>query len=141
MTQKILIVDGSRAMRKMLELKLNHEDIEVDLAVSANQALGKAHRQLYSLVTTAASLPDEDTQKFVSDLRRVPGYQHTSLLVVTGNDVDPTDFDPRLNIDAIFPKSKGIDALASEILRHMPDSPPTLDETTTMLFTFPQAER
>lgn len=138
MTHKILVVDGSRAIRKMVELRLSDEHVSVLAAAGGNQALAKAHRELCSLVTTAISLPDEDCRKFIADLRRVPGYQNTPVLVISGDDVPEDYFDANLNVAAVLTKSDGIDALIDAIHYHMPNQAPTAEDATTAIFTIPQ---
>lgn len=122
----------------MVEIKLAGEQVEVHTAAGGNQALAKAHRDLFSLVTTAISLPDEDCRKFIADLRRVPGYQGTPILVVSGDEVPDAYFDHELEVGSVLKKSDGIDALIDAILYHMPDQEPTADDATTAVFSIPQ---
>lgn len=135
---KILVVDGSRATRKMVELKLSDEQFSVQAAAGANQALAKAHRELFSLVTTAISLPDEDCRKFIADLRRVPGYQNTPVLVVSGDEVPENYFEAELGVTAVLTKGEGIDALVEAIHRYTPEKAPSAEDATTAIFTILQ---
>ncbi|HHJ18282.1 MAG TPA: response regulator [Gammaproteobacteria bacterium] len=115
MTRRILIVDGSRAVRKMLQLTLRNENFEVTIAASSNQALAKLGRQHYDLVCTSMMLPDESGIAFIAAARRRPGYRFTPILLVTGNDINATELEPELGITGIIQKSEGIPALASHL--------------------------
>ena len=123
MTQTVLIVDSSRAARKMLELKLKAHGVDVLHAASANQALAKLHRHAISLITTAKALPDENCAAFISEIRNTQGFENTPIIVLTGDEVDESSFDPKLRIDRICQKSLGIGPLTECILDTLASSP------------------
>lgn len=123
MKQTVLVVDGSRAARKMLELKLKKHEVEVIHAASANQALAKLHRYPVSVITTAYALPDEDCSKFIAEVRNTPGFENTPVIVVSGDELDASAFDAELKVARIFPKSLGIAHLTEEIMETLAESP------------------
>ena len=123
MTQTVLIVDSSRATRKMLELKLKAHGVEVLHAASANQALAKLHRHPISLITTAKALPDEQCSAFIAGIRNTHGFENTPIIVLTGDEVSEASFDPELKISRICQKSLGIGPLTNCILETLAESP------------------
>jgi CheY-like chemotaxis protein len=123
MLQRVLIVDSSKATRKMLELKLKGPHLEVIHAASANQALAKLHRQEISLITTAKALPDDHCSAFIAEIRQTPGFEDIPIIVLTGDEVDETTFDPDLRITRICQKSLGIAQLTECIRETLATSP------------------
>ncbi len=123
MPQTVLIIDSSRAARKMLELKLKAQGVDVIHAASANQALAKLHRHEISLITTAKALPDENCEAFIAEVRKTPGFENTPIIVLTGDEVDESSFDPDLKISRICQKSLGIDRLTDCIVETLAESP------------------
>ena len=123
MTQTVLIVDSSRAARKMLELKLKAHGVEVLHAASANQALAKLHRHAISLITTAKALPDEQCAAFIAEIRSTHGFENTPIIVLTGDEISEESFDPELKISRICQKSLGIGPLTDCILETLAESP------------------
>ena len=123
MLQRVLIVDSSRAARKMLELKLNGPNLEVIHAASANQALAKLHRYEISLITTAMALPDENCASFIAEIRQTPGFEDTPIIVLTGDELEENAFEPELKITRVCQKSLGIPRLTECILDVLAASP------------------
>ncbi len=123
MAQTVLIIDSSRAARKMLEVKLKAHGVEVIHAASANQALAKLHRHEISLITTAKALPDENCAAFIAEIRKTHGFENTPIIVLTGDEVDASSFDPGLQINRICQKSLGIGPLTDCILETLAESP------------------
>ena len=123
MSQTVLIVDSSKAARKMLELKLKKHDVEVLHAASANQALAKLHRHPISLITTAKVLPDEQCAAFIADIRSTHGFEDTPIIILTGDEVSKASFPPELKISRICQKSLGIGPLTDYILETLAESP------------------
>jgi DNA-binding NtrC family response regulator len=123
MAQTVLIIDSSRAARKMLEVKLKAHGVEVIHAASANQALAKLHRHQISLITTAKALPDENCSTFIAEVRKTHGFENTPIIVLTGDEVDASSFDPSLKISRICQKSLGIGPLTECIVEALAESP------------------
>ncbi len=130
MKPRVLVVDGSRAMRRILSRKLDQLGIEIIEAASSNQALAKLGQHQISLITTALLLPDEDGLAFIRAVRRLSLHQNTPILIVSSDNRVSTDLDPqnKLNIREIIDKSKGLDFLLKKITAACPPAQSLLME-------------
>ncbi|MGF1643263.1 MAG: response regulator [Thiotrichales bacterium] len=117
MPQRILIVDSSKLVRRILEQRLDAPGRMVATAGSSNQALAKLMRDNYDLISTALDLPDETGFAFVRAVRALPGYARTSIIVVTGNTLEARAPIAQLGISAVIGKGGGIDALTAALRR------------------------
>ncbi len=129
MKRRILIVDGSRTVRRMLEQQLTRRGYRVDTAGSANQALAKLIRAPYDLVSTGLQLPDEPGTAFAAALRELRGQRHVPLVILSGDEDAARRLDPALRVAAVLDKRAGPAVLATqlqEILDQLPatDPPP-----------------
>ncbi len=129
MTPRVLVVDGSRAMRRILSRKLETLGIETVEAASSNQALAKLNQHQITLITTALLLPDEDGLSFIRAVRGNHLYAHTPVFVVSSDKRVCTDLDPRndLHIAEVIDKSKGLDYLIKTITGACEASDPALE--------------
>ena len=80
---RILTVDDSVAMRQMVEVTLTSAGYEVSQAKDARQALDLASASTYDLVIADVNMPEMDGLALVRELRGMPAYKHTPLLVLT----------------------------------------------------------
>ncbi len=80
---RILTVDDSVAMRQMVEVTLASAGYEVSQAKDSRQALELAGSQSFDLVITDVNMPEMDGLALVRELRGMPAYKHTPLLVLT----------------------------------------------------------
>lgn len=80
---RILTVDDSVAMRQMVEVTLTSAGHEVRQAKDARQALELAGSNTFDLVIADVNMPEMDGLALVRELRGMPAYKHTPLLMLT----------------------------------------------------------
>lgn len=81
---KLLIVDDSTMLRDMLSYALNEGGYnDVIEAVDGIDGLSKAKEALYDLIITDVNMPNMDGISLVSELRKLPQYVKTPILVLT----------------------------------------------------------
>jgi len=79
----ILAVDDSSTMRQMLSVTLQNAGHQVIQAEDGVVALDIAREQEFDLVITDVRMPNMDGITLVSELRKLPGFEATPLLVLT----------------------------------------------------------
>jgi two-component system chemotaxis response regulator CheY len=79
----ILAVDDSSTMRQMLSFTLQNAGHQVIQAEDGMVALDIAREQKFDLVITDFRMPNMDGITLVSELRKLPGFEATPLLVLT----------------------------------------------------------
>jgi two-component system chemotaxis response regulator CheY len=79
----ILAVDDSASMRRMVSETLKTAGYEVIEAEDGREALQKAQAQKVSLVLTDVNMPNMDGITLVRELRGLPHYKFTPILVLT----------------------------------------------------------
>ncbi len=80
---RILTVDDSVAMRQMVEVTLTSAGYDVQQAQNGREALEMAGTLSFDLVITDVNMPQMDGLTLVRNLRGLPSYRHTPLLVLT----------------------------------------------------------
>jgi len=80
---KILAVDDSATMRKMVAMTLLSAGHEVVSAEDGVEALDKARQGSVDLVLTDVNMPRMDGITLVSELRALDSYRLTPMLVLT----------------------------------------------------------
>ncbi|MBT8440007.1 MAG: response regulator [Gammaproteobacteria bacterium] len=79
----ILAVDDSASMRQMVSFTLKGAGYEVIDAVDGVDALNKAKQQAFNLVITDVNMPNMDGITLIAELRKLPNYKFTPLLMLT----------------------------------------------------------
>ena len=79
----VLAVDDSISMRQMVKLTLSSAGYSVVEAEDGQQALEYARENSVDLVITDVTMPRMDGITLVNELRMLPNYKHTPLLVLT----------------------------------------------------------
>lgn len=79
----ILAVDDSNSLRQMVVFTLKQAGYDVVEAADGNEALSRAQSQNTDLVLTDVNMPGKDGITLVRDLRALPGYRFTPILVLT----------------------------------------------------------
>lgn len=79
----ILAVDDSTSMRRMVNLTLAGAGYEVVQAADGVEALEYARRNRADLVLTDVNMPRMDGITLVRELRALPDYRYTPMLVLT----------------------------------------------------------
>jgi two-component system chemotaxis response regulator CheY len=79
----ILAVDDSASMRQMVSFTLKGAGYNVVEAVDGLDALNKAKSQTFDCVVTDVNMPNKDGIALIKDLRALPNYKFTPLLMLT----------------------------------------------------------
>ncbi len=79
----ILAVDDSISMRQMVTHTLKTAGYDVVEAGDGSQALGKAKQQRVNAVITDVNMPVMDGITLVRELRALPEYKFTPILLLT----------------------------------------------------------
>lgn len=80
---KILAVDDSASMRQMVSFTLKAAGHAVTDAADGQQALNIAKTQSFDLVLTDVNMPIMDGLTLTKELRALPAYRFTPILVLT----------------------------------------------------------
>jgi two-component system chemotaxis response regulator CheY len=81
---KLLIVDDSTMLRDMLSYPLNEGGYnDVIEAIDGMDGLEKAKTASFDLVITDVNMPNMDGLTFIEELRKLPEYSKTPILVLT----------------------------------------------------------
>lgn len=79
----ILAVDDSASMRQMVAFTLKGAGYNVVEAVDGLDALNKAKAQTFDCVVTDVNMPNKDGISLIKELRALPNYKFTPLLMLT----------------------------------------------------------
>ena len=80
---RILAVDDSASMRQMVTFTLKGAGYEVVEAADGVEALAAAKSQSFNLVVTDVNMPNMDGITLIGELRKLPNYRFTPLLMLT----------------------------------------------------------
>jgi len=80
---RILAVDDSSSMRQMVAFTLRDAGYEVAEAADGQEAYEMAQRESYRLVLCDVNMPRMDGISLVRQLRQLPSYKFTPLLMLT----------------------------------------------------------
>ena len=80
---RILTVDDSAAIRQMVHVTLSGAGYDVLQAKDGREALEIAQHEPIDLVLTDVNMPQMDGITLVRELRNLPAYRHTPVLVLT----------------------------------------------------------
>jgi len=79
----ILTVDDSASMRQMVNFTLKGAGYNVIEAVDGVDALSKAKGSNPDAVLTDVNMPNMDGITLIQELRKLPSYRHTPMLMLT----------------------------------------------------------
>ena len=79
----ILTVDDSTSMRQMVSFTLKGAGYEVVESVDGVEALEIAKTRSFDLVVTDVNMPNMDGITLIKELRNLPDYKFTPLLMLT----------------------------------------------------------
>lgn len=88
MSKKILTVDDSPSIRQMVSFTLKSAGYEVLEAADGNTGLSQAQSGKVDLVLTDQNMPGMDGLTLIRNLRKLPGYASTPILVLTTESSD-----------------------------------------------------
>lgn len=83
MSASILAVDDSASMRQMVSFTLKGAGYEVVEAADGVEALNIAKTRSVNLVITDVNMPNMDGISLIKELRALPSYKFTPLLMLT----------------------------------------------------------
>ncbi|AQS35470.1 Response regulator receiver domain protein [Shewanella psychrophila] len=81
--KKILAVDDSASMRQMVGFTLKTAGFDVTEACNGDEALKVAQQGEYDLVISDVNMPIMDGLTLIRNLRTLPNYKFTPLLMLT----------------------------------------------------------
>lgn len=85
---KILAVDDSESVRRMVELTLDDLGHDITLAGDGVEALQEAKTDSYDLVITDINMPNMGGFDLIKNLRALDSYQLTPILCLTTESSD-----------------------------------------------------
>ncbi len=83
MAQKILVLDDSSSMRQMISFTLKSAGYEVEEANDGRKGLEVAKNVKFDLIFTDVNMPVMDGLAFTKEVRKLPNYKFTPILVLT----------------------------------------------------------
>ena len=83
MAKTVLAVDDSASIRQMVSFTLKSAGYEVVEAVDGMDGLEKAKTKSINLVLTDQNMPNMDGLTLIKQLRQLPGFQRTPILMLT----------------------------------------------------------
>lgn len=84
----VLAVDDSATLRKMVSSTLTDSGHKVVQAADGETGLSAARQQNFDLVITDVNTPGMDGIALIRELRRLPGWRTTPLLILTTESAD-----------------------------------------------------
>ena len=80
---RILAVDDSPSMRRMVSVTLASAGHSVEQAADGCDALAAAKREVFDLIVTDVNMPNMDGITLVKQLREIAEYKFVPLLILT----------------------------------------------------------
>lgn len=84
---RILYVEDSKSLQKMIKRSLEKKDFQVDVADNGADALIRTNDKEYDLILTDYEMPSMNGKEFIMNLRKQKGYKYTPVLVMTGKEI------------------------------------------------------
>lgn len=88
MASTILVVDDSTSMRQMVTFTLHASGYDTVEGVNGKDALDKANTKPIDLVITDLNMPEMDGITLVKELRALPSFKYTPILLLTTESQD-----------------------------------------------------
>ena len=86
--KKILAVDDSRSLRNMVAFSLRSTGYQVTEAEDGVEGLALAKQEQFDLVLTDQNMPNMDGLTLIGQLRTLPSYAKTPILMLTTESSD-----------------------------------------------------
>lgn len=83
MSKKILIVDDSLSIRKIVSFMLQDRGYDVETAVDGRDALGKMDDLQADMVVTDLNMPNVNGIELIKQMRRRAAYKFTPVVMLT----------------------------------------------------------
>eukprot|EP01037_Dinobryon_pediforme_P032055 gene32055-36817_t len=87
-SKTILIVDDSFSLRQTISLALQSANYEVVEAIDGCDALKKLDGRKYNLIISDVNMPNLDGLSFVRELKQLPDYKFTPVIMLTTESAD-----------------------------------------------------
>ena len=84
----LLVVDDSKVIRDMMKVMLEGAGHKVTVAETGIEALDLAQSQNYDMVFSDINMPKMSGITMVGELRKLAGYEHTPIVMVTTESAD-----------------------------------------------------
>jgi two-component system chemotaxis response regulator CheY len=81
--KQVLTVDDSASIRQMVSFTLTKAGYQVTEAVDGKDGLAKAGKQKVDLIITDLNMPNMDGIQMIAEIRKLPGYAFTPILMLT----------------------------------------------------------
>lgn len=81
--KKILAVDDSASIRQMVSFTLKTAGYDVVDAVDGKDGLAKAGTDKFDMIITDLNMPNIDGIQLITEVRKLPGYSFTPILMLT----------------------------------------------------------
>lgn len=81
--KKILVIDDSLAMQRLLSFVLEKEGYEVEIATNGAEGFEKAKTFKPDLIFTDLLMPFKDGYELCQDIRSTPEIKNTAIIVLT----------------------------------------------------------
>ena len=85
---KILSVDDAKVIRDLVEAVLIENGHEVVTADDGVEGLAEARNQQFDLILSDINMPNMTGISMVSKIRRLPGYEHIPIIMLTTESSD-----------------------------------------------------
>lgn len=85
---KILTVDDSKVIRELVEAVLIENGHEVTTADDGAQGLDASRNQQFDMILSDINMPIMTGISMVSKIRRLPGYEHVPIIMLTTESSD-----------------------------------------------------
>lgn len=83
MSKSILVAEDSASMREVIKMTLTSEGYAVTCAEDGKAALDVVQQNAFNLVISDLNMPRMDGITFVRELRNLPSYKFTPVLMLT----------------------------------------------------------
>ena len=123
-TPKVLIVDDSECMRRILCNVLNTIDSHVLQGTTAQEGLGILLREPVDLLITNWNMLETSGLEFTREVRSLETFQELPILILSNRDSDTMRREALMaGVDAFVGKSAPFDRLRAEVLRLLKSLP------------------
>lgn len=88
MSKRILIVDDSETLRRVVNIALTNAGYEVIEACDGQDAVGKLDGQKIHLIISDVNMPNMDGISFVKEVKKNASYKFTPIIMLTTENQD-----------------------------------------------------
>jgi CheY-like chemotaxis protein len=107
--KRLLVVEDNAAEQLSIRALLGHDDIDIAVATTGEEALATLHEQVFDCVVLDLRLPDMSGFEVLERLRDNPALTDLPVVVFTGKELSPEE-DARLHMLARSVVVKGVES-------------------------------